>query len=263
MMANLEHKKPLWGRLTGVFYAQCSLIGPPSAPLIGDLQAVLDTQQHHTGDSPKPRLRVTVFSDYICPFCYVGDARLNKLRDGYDLDVDWCFFEIHPDNPAEGKPVEELGYPPEQWRSMMANLEQMAGEDGLALAPRTFTTNSHSALLLAEATRSLAPDAFDGLHRRLFEAYFAECQNIGDRDVLRKIATECGIPADVVERAWSDPTYEQRLRDQSWRAAQIGVRGVPAFLFGRTMVAGAVPAETLFRAAETILSEVSGEESEA
>ena len=222
-----------------------------------------EAQVHHTGDGDKPRLSVTVFSDYICPFCYIGDARLGKLRDGYELDVDWCFFEIHPDNPAEGKPVEELGYPPEQWQRMMANLEQMARDDGLALAPRTFTTNSHSALLLAEATRSLAPEAFDGLHKRLFEAYFAERQNIGDRGVLRKIATECAIPGSVVEQAWSELSYEQRLRDQSWRAAQIGVQGVPAFLFGRHMVSGAVPAETLFRAAEFSLNEASDEESVA
>ena len=222
-----------------------------------------EAQEHHTGDGAKPRLSVTVFSDYICPFCYVGDARLDKLRDGYELDVDWCFFEIHPDNPAEGKPVEELGYPPEQWQRMMANLEQMARDDGLPLATRTFTTNSHSALLLAEATRRLAPEAFDGLHKRLFEAYFAESQNIGDRNVLQKVAAECGIAEDVVEQAWNDPVYEQRLRDQSWRAAQIGVQGVPAFLFGRYMVAGAVPAETLYRAAETVLKEASSEEGEA
>jgi len=222
-----------------------------------------EAPEHHTGDGAKPRLSVTVFSDYICPFCYVGDARLDKLRDVYELDVEWCFFEIHPDNPAEGKPVEELGYPPEQWQRMMANLEQMARDDGLPLATRTFTTNSHSALLLAEATRALAPEAFDGLHKRLFEAYFAQSLNIGDRDVLRKIATECGIAEDVAEQAWNDPVYQQRLRDQSWRAAQIGVQGVPAFLFGRYMVAGAVPAETLFGAAETVLKEASSEEGEA
>ena len=220
-----------------------------------------EAQEHH--DGAKPRLNVTVFSDYICPFCYVGDARLDKLRDSYELDVDWCFFEIHPDNPAEGKPVEELGYPPEQWQRMMANLEQMAKEDGLPLAPRTFTTNSHSAILLAEATKSLAPEFFEALHKRLFEAYFAQRQNIGDRDVLRELASECAIPEEVVEQAWRDPVYEQRLRDQSKRAAQIGVQGVPAFLFGRHMVAGAVPAETLYRAAEYVLKEASQEEGEA
>ena len=208
----------------------------------------------------KPRLSVTVFSDYICPFCYVGDARLDKLRDEYTLDVDWCFFEIHPDNPAEGRPVEDLGYPPEQWRRMMENLERMASEDGLALAPRTFTTNSHSALLLAEATKTLAPQAFETLHKRLFEAYFAERQNIGDREVLREIAHECDIPQEVVEQAWTDRDYEQRLRDHSWRAAQVGVQGVPAFLFGRYLVAGAVPAQTLSRAAEYVLNEAPDEE---
>ena len=219
-----------------------------------------EAPDQHAGEAQKPRLSVTVFSDYICPFCYVGDARLDKLRDEYTLDVDWCFFEIHPDNPAEGRPVEDLGYPPEQWRRMMENLEQMAREDGLALAPRTFTTNSHSALLLAEATRRLAPEAFEALHKRLFEAYFAERQNIGDREVLRKIADECAIPGDVVEQAWTDPDYEQRLRDQSWRAAQVGVQGVPAFLFGRYLVAGAVPAQTLSRAAEYVLNEAPEEE---
>jgi predicted DsbA family dithiol-disulfide isomerase len=222
-----------------------------------------DKQEDKSEDRVKPRLGVTVFSDYICPFCYVGDARLDKLREGYDLDVDWCFFEIHPDNPAEGKPVEELGYPPEQWKLMMASLEQMASDDGLALAPRTFTTNSHSAMLLAEATRSLAPEAFDRLHKRLFEAYFAERQNIGDRDVLRAIAEECGIPKETVDQAWSDPVHEQRLRDQYWRAAQIGVQGVPAFLFGRYIVSGAVPAETLYRAADYVLNEAPREEDKA
>ena len=215
-----------------------------------------------TSDRLKPRLKVTVFSDYICPFCYVGDARLDKLRGAYELDVDWCFFEIHPDNPAEGKPVEELGYPPEQWQRMMANLEQMAGSDGLPLAPRSFTTNSHSALLLAQATRRLAPQAFGGLHKRLFEAYFAEGQNIGDRNVLRRIAAECAIPEEVVEQAWSDPDYQEQLRDQCQRAARIGVQGVPAYLFGRHIVSGAVPAETLFHAADYVLNEASGEEGE-
>jgi predicted DsbA family dithiol-disulfide isomerase len=100
------------------------------------------------------------------------------------------------------------------------------------------------------------------LHKRLFQAYFAERLNIGDRDVLRVIADACGLPESIVDQAWSDPVFEQRLRDQSWRAAQIGVQGVPAFLFGRYIVSGAVPAETLERAAEFVLNETSGEEGE-
>lgn len=200
--------------------------------------------------TPKEPLKVTVFSDYICPFCYVGDARLDKLRDRYDLDVDWSFFEIHPDNPPEGKPVSDLGYPAEQWQRMMANLEAMAAEDGLKLAPREFTTNSHSALLLAEAAKDLDAEIFARLHKRLFSAYFAEQKNIGDRDILREIAGEAGVPDETVNRAFSDESYERRLEQQQTRAAMLGVQGVPGFLFGKYFVSGAVPVETLTLAAE-------------
>ena len=44
----------------------------------------------------KPVLLATVFTDYICPFCYVGDARLDRLREDYALKINWCFVEIHP-----------------------------------------------------------------------------------------------------------------------------------------------------------------------
>ncbi len=201
-------------------------------------------------EQTKEPLKVTVFSDYICPFCYVGDARLEKLKEQFDLEVDWSYFEIHPENPAEGKPVSELGYPPEQWQRMMANLEAMAAADGLALAPRSFTTNSHRALLLAEAAKDLDEETFERLHKRLFTAYFAEQKNIGDEAVLREIAAEVGIADDVVDKALTDDAYERRLQQQQTRAAMLGVQGVPGFLFGKYFVSGAVPVETLVAAAE-------------
>jgi len=202
---------------------------------------------------PKPGLKVTVFSDYICPFCYVGDARLDALRDEFDLDVEWNWFEIHPDNPAEGKPVTELGYDPARWAQMMKNLESMAEQEGLPLAQRTFTTNSHKALLLAEAAKALDPQIFRSLHKRLFDAYFREARNIGDEQVLREIASECGVPDEVMEQAWSSPELEQFLNAQSVRSAQLGINGVPAYIIGRYLVPGAVPTEILRQAArETV-----------
>jgi predicted DsbA family dithiol-disulfide isomerase len=198
----------------------------------------------------KPPLKVTVFTDYICPFCYVGDARLDKLNEHYELDVDWSFFEIHPDNPPEGRPVSELGYPKAQWEGMMANLEAMAKADDLPLAPRSFTTNSHRAFLLAEATKDLGKETFQALHKALFEAYFAAQKNIGDPGILKAIAAEVGIPEEVVERAWNAEEFERRLKDQQVRASMLGIQGVPGFLFGKYLVSGAVPVETLKLAAE-------------
>jgi len=200
----------------------------------------------------KPDLLVSVFSDYICPFCYIGHLRLARLRDDYDLKINWRFLEIHPDNPPEGRPLSELGYPPEQWRQMMENLARMAEEEGVTLAERTFTTNSRKALLLAEATKSAGVEAFDRLNEGLFEAYFLERQNLGDANVLRDIARQCGVADELVHHAWSEPDFDQILQANLRDAARLRITGTPTFLFGNRMAAGAVPVETLRRLAATV-----------
>jgi predicted DsbA family dithiol-disulfide isomerase len=197
----------------------------------------------------KPKLPVTVFSDYICPFCYIGDRRLARLAEHYDLNVDWRFLEIHPETPPEGMPLSELGYPPEQWRQMMANLSRMAGEERIPLAEREITTNSRKALLLAEAAKEVGPEVFCALNEKLFAAFFGEGRNIGDDAVLRKLAEEAGVPADLVERAWGDPAYGETLSANQAAAAQLGITGVPTFLIGKRILVGAVPAEALLAAA--------------
>lgn len=203
----------------------------------------------------KPQLAVTVFSDYICPFCYIGSVRLARLRDAYDLRVQWASLEIHPDNPAAGRPVEALGYPPEQWARMMAVLYRMAEEEGVYIKPRTFTTNSHKALLLAEAAKEEDEAIFYRLHDRLFAAYLGEGRNIGDAAVLREFAQESGLSTASVERAWSEPRYEERLHAHRVRAGHLGVTGTPSYLIGnKYLVPGAVPTATLREAAAAALA---------
>ncbi|MFQ5935807.1 MAG: DsbA family protein [Acidiferrobacterales bacterium] len=202
----------------------------------------------------KPELPVTVFSDYICPFCYIGSVRLEHLRDEFDLQVTWASIEIHPENPEEGKPVEELGYPPAQWERMMAALHEMAKEEGVEIAERTFTTNSRKALLLSEAVKQEGEEVFQRLHDRLFEAYFGERQNIGQADVLRQLAHEIGVPDGTVERAWGDPYFTQRLQANHVRAARLGVTGTPTYLIGNRLVVGAVPTSMLRNTARARLA---------
>lgn len=202
----------------------------------------------------KPELQVTVFSDYICPFCYIGSVRLERLREQFDLKVNWASLEIHPDNPEKGRPVEELGYPPAQWQQMMAALQQMAEEESVHIAERTFTTNSRKALLLAEAAKEEGTGVFYQLHNRLFEAYFGERQNIGDAEVLRTLARKAGVPEAKVERAWTDPYFAQRLHAYHVRATRLGISGTPAFIVGQRLILGAVPTQMLRDAAQAALS---------
>jgi len=195
------------------------------------------------------RIPVTVFSDYICPFCYVGAHRLLQLADEFELDILWANIEIHPDNPAEGKPVEELGYPPDQWRRMMDALSRMAADEGLPIVERTFTTNSRRALLLAEAAKDAGRETFACIHERLFRSYFGERRNIGDPEVLRGIAAECGMDEARVEAAWTDPAYAARLRQYHEAATRVGVTGTPTYVIdNRRALVGAADTDDLRRA---------------
>lgn len=203
-----------------------------------------------------PELKVTVFSDYICPFCYVGHHRLQRLRDSYDLKINWCFLEIHPETSAEGEAIDSLEYPSEQWQQMMANLERIASEEHIPLSELSFITNSKDALLLSEAAKQCGSDRFYSLHEKLFTAYFVDAKNIGDRDVLRTIASDCNIDADVVESAWSDERYPQRLLHNFDLARRYAVQSVPSFIFGERVLTGVVT-ESIFRdAAEQLLQSV-------
>lgn len=191
--------------------------------------------------SDKTPIRVAMYTDYICPFCFIGHLRLEKLRDEYDLDVDWRFLEIHPDTPPEGKPVSELGYSRRQWRQMMRNFARMAEEEGIKLPPRTFTTNSRRALKLAQAAREHQPAAFETLNHRLYEAYFLERDNIGDPDVLRALAAECGVEPEILEGAWDDPAYDEILQSNQRSAVHWGVAATPTYVFGDQPYTGAIP----------------------
>lgn len=202
----------------------------------------------------KPELRVTVFSDYICPFCYIGDARLNRLREAYDVKVNWCFLEIHPETSAEGEPVTALEYSDAQWRRMMETLAGMAEEERLPLSDHRFTTNSRSALMLAEAAKAAGAGVFYRLHAAVFEAFFVRGDNIGDRAVLRKLALDAGMSDERITAAWESPEVVDRLRQYALAARELNVRATPTFYIGERRLDGAVPNEEMAAAARAAVA---------
>ena len=201
-----------------------------------------------------PELKVTVYSDYICPFCYVGNHRLQRLRDSYDLKINWCFLEIHPETSAQGEPIDSLDYPSQQWQQLLDNLERVAQEEQIPLSTLEFITNSKDALLLSEASKQCGKEIFYRLHDALFHAYFVDQKNIGDRDVLRETASGCGIDDSLIEDAWEDRQYKQTLLNNYQLARNHNIQSVPSFIFGDRILTGVV-AETNFRdAAEQLVT---------
>jgi len=201
-----------------------------------------------------PELKVTVYSDYICPFCYVGHHRLQRLRDSYELKVNWCFLEIHPETSAQGEAIDSLDYPSQQWQKMLENLERVAAEENIPLGKLSFITNSRDALLLSEAAKQCGKEIFYDLHEKLFKAYFVDSRNIGDKNVLREIALSCGIDDDIIDAAWSNNIYEKRLINNYHSARQHGIQSVPSFVFGKRILTGVVSEKTFREAANELIA---------
>ncbi|MFB4204777.1 DsbA family protein [Arhodomonas sp. KWT2] len=194
------------------------------------------------------RIPVVFYFDYICPFCYVGAHRLQRITQRYPVAVEYRFVEIHPDSPAGGRPVSELGYPPEQWRRMNEALTAMLEADGLLMAERTFTTNSRQALLLARTVLQRRPGRFLALHNALFHAYFVDGRNIGETAVLESIAADhdvgdCLMPVD-------DRQALAGLLEDVEAARSTGLTGVPTLIVGDRAFPGAVSMDTLAAAME-------------
>jgi predicted DsbA family dithiol-disulfide isomerase len=208
----------------------------------------------------KPELKISVFSDYICPFCYIGHHRLQQLKQDYDLKINWCFIEIHPDTPAKGMPTTELDYNDEQWKGIVSSLNALIEQDQLPFKhEHQFTTNSRKALLLAEACKPLGSEVFYRLHNRLFEAFFVDMLNIGDESVLRQIATECNIPEVLIETALNndidkDSELEKHLDLYRQYATKAQITGVPTIIIGNQSIPGVSSVATLRNAAQATIN---------
>ncbi len=107
--------------------------------------------------------------------------------------------------------------------------------------------NSRDALRVGELARDLG--LHDAFHARVMDAYWGEARNVGDRDELRALAADAGLPPDDVERVLAGDEYLERVHASTQQAASIGINGIPAFLLGgRLLVIGAHPDETFDRA---------------
>jgi len=205
----------------------------------------------------KPELKISILSDYICPFCFIGHLRLNSLREEYDLKINWCFIEIHPETPSVGHSVKLLNYSDETWDSMLKNLKTLADEEGIQLSEQTITTNSRKALLLSEACKPLGADVFYPLHEKIFSACFIDGKNIGDEAILREIARQNNIPENIVNQAWSDKyadgpadSVPSSLLPYLQYAGALQAKSVPTFIIGDEILPGVVTREKLRDAAQ-------------
>ncbi len=184
-------------------------------------------------------MKIVMFSDYICPFCYVGFETMRKLKSEFNFQLEWRGFQIHPDWPAEGIDSDKAGLPgdPASRQALWQRISAMAEAVGFSMKPPALLTNSRAALAATEFARESGRD--EALEERIYRAYFNEGENIGDAAVVVRLAREAGLDADEVADAIKSPKYEMRLKNNSLVANQRGVSGVPTFFIGEYPLVGA------------------------
>ncbi len=204
-------------------------------------------------------MKVEVWSDVVCPWCYVGKRRLEDAVGRFDGDVEVEFksFELDPSAPRvqEGTATEHLqgkyGWSDEQVKAMQARIKGIGEGEGLDLkvedTRRGNSFDAHRLLHLAKE-RGLQPE----LQECLMRAYFTESEPIGEREVLQRVAVEAGLDAGEVADVLASDRYADAVRTDEQLAGQIGINGVPFFLIGgRYAVSGAQPADLLLQALES------------
>lgn len=204
----------------------------------------------------KQKIKIDIVSDVNCPWCYVGEQRLNKAmaqsQDRYDFEVSFKPFELNAAIGAKGMTRYDYyvnQYGPEtaaQLDSIDQRLTDAGNGEGIALnfdriATVNNTFNCHRLIWLAESYGVQKEVA-----NALFYSYFTEGRDTNDTDFLTQTGMSHGIPAERLNGFFEGEEGKKEVRAlQAWAQAA-GIRGVPAFVINdQYLVSGAQPAETL------------------
>ncbi len=190
-------------------------------------------------ESAATSIELTVVSDYVCPWCFIGLTRVEQLQRDYEgLEVEWVPYELRPNTPPEGIPFQRLKGRPPYTDDYLLSMRVLADRSGLEMRERELVPNSLPSLKAAEWARDAG--VFPQLHRALFSAYFEQGKDIGDLAVLRQVATDLGLDAADMIDAIDSGRFDERLEEKLVWSRVAGQGGIPRFIFKATFADGSV-----------------------
>jgi predicted DsbA family dithiol-disulfide isomerase len=215
-------------------------------------------------------LKIDVFSDVVCPWCYIGKRRLENalaLVPDIPVEVSWRPFLLNSWVAREGISREQylttkFGSP-EAYKDIAGRVVTAAAEDGLIYRPELIkrqpnTIDCHRLIHWAEAKGKAAE-----MKQRLMELYFRDGGDLTDINVLTQAAADCGLDADDVRKRLVTDQDVALISGQAQEATDKGVSSVPIFVFAQNYaMSGSQPAEQLVRAIRQVSAEVNAQAAE-
>jgi predicted DsbA family dithiol-disulfide isomerase len=212
------------------------------------------------------KLKVEIWSDVMCPFCYIGKRRFENALDQFEhkdaVEIVWKSYQLDPTMQSNtGQNLNEYlaerkGISLERSEQMHAQMTDMAAELGLEYNfDKAVIANSFDAHRLSHLAKAAAMQ--DQLEEALFKAYFTDGKNIADKEVLTELGTTIGLDAEAVKQTLNSDQYAEEVKHDIYQAGQVGVQGVPFFVLGdKYAVSGAQQAETFLGALQQTWNEV-------
>ncbi|HUK37158.1 MAG TPA: DsbA family oxidoreductase [Vicinamibacterales bacterium] len=204
-------------------------------------------------------MRIDVWSDLVCPWCYIGKRRLEhalaEFPDRERVEIVHRSFQLNPSAPMGTTArrrdylMAKYGWSTAQAEKIDADMERRAAVDGLEyhLSPEGLTGNTLDAHRLVHLARERGRQ--DAAVERFFRAYFTEQRSLFDHASLAPLAVDVGLDPDEVRHVLEGHGYSAAVADDSDEARALGVTGVPFFVFDMALgVSGAQPTELFTRA---------------
>ncbi|MNZ79204.1 DSBA-like thioredoxin domain protein [compost metagenome] len=200
-------------------------------------------------------MKVEIWSDYVCPFCYIGKRKfehaLEKFAHKDDIEVVFRSFELDPGARADSQVstydmlAKKYGMSIEQAKANTANIVEQGALVGIPFQfDGTVETNTFDAHRLVQ----YATEQGKGkeLSERLFKAYFSEGQNVGNREILTALSAEVGLDAEETAEVLASSRYADVVRKEEEEGSRLGIRGVPFYVFDRKYAVSGAQATEVF-----------------
>jgi predicted DsbA family dithiol-disulfide isomerase len=208
------------------------------------------------------KMKVEVWSDIMCPFCYIGkrhyEKALAEFKDQNDIELIWKSYQLDPSLPTEGGKDLDVyeylssrkGISKPQVEAMHAQVTEMAHNAGLEYhLENSVMTNSFKAHRVVAFAKEKGLG--DLAEECLFNATFVEGQDFGDEEILKEIGVKIGLTSDDIEEALQNDLYAYQVTSDINEAREIGVTGVPFFIFDRKFaISGAQPPQSFLQTLE-------------
>ncbi len=255
----------------------CTLVGASKFRLLPDRRFVKRTHAFRPGhalqvsdpDRYSEMVKVEIFSDVACPFCYIGKRHFERAMEAFphadEVDINWRSFQLDPAAPTSPRGdthsllADKYGISLEEAKAMSARVGAMAEAAGLEMDfDGVVHVNTFDAHRLVHFARSL--DREDEVVEVLFAAYFTRGENLADREVLAGLASGVGLDPDSVAEMLAGDRFKAEVGAEVGEAHDLGLNGVPAFVIDRSMlVSGAQPPEVILGALQQARADRAGE----